>query len=109
MVKVLVTGGAGFIGSNFVRYAIAAHDDWSVTTLDKLTYAGRLENLASVSDHPRHRFVKGDIADPAVAAPLVRDADIVINFAAETHVDRASQNAADMPAGPSPTTLTSYS
>jgi dTDP-glucose 4,6-dehydratase len=95
MVKVLVTGGAGFIGSNFVRYGIAAHDDWTVTTLDKLTYAGRLENLASVSDHPRHRFVQGDIADPAVAAPLVREADVVVNFAAETHVDRSIKNAGD--------------
>src|SRR6476646_10110036 len=95
MVKVLVTGGAGFIGSNFVRYAIATHDDWSVTTLDKLTYAGRLENLASVKDHPRHRFVKGDIADPAIAGPLVRESDIVVNFAAETHVDRSIRNAGD--------------
>ena len=66
MVNVLVTGGAGFIGSNFVRYAIDAHPDWHVITLDKLTYAGRLENLDSVKDHPRHRFVKGDIADAAV-------------------------------------------
>ena len=95
MVKVLVTGGAGFIGSNFVRYAISTHDDWMVTTLDKLTYAGRLENLASVADHPRHRFVKGDIADAAVAGPLVREADVVINFAAETHVDRSIKNAGD--------------
>ena len=95
MVKVLVTGGAGFIGSNFVRYAIAAHDDWQVTTLDKLTYAGRLENLESVKDHPRHRFVKGDIADAAVAAPLVRDADVVVHFAAETHVDRSIRNAGE--------------
>jgi dTDP-glucose 4,6-dehydratase len=65
MIKVLVTGGAGFIGSNFVHHALAAHDDWHVTTLDKLTYAGRLENLADVKDHPRHRFVKGDVADAA--------------------------------------------
>ena len=63
MVDVLVTGGAGFIGSNFVRYALAAHPDWHVTTLDKLTYAGRLENLHDVIDHPRHTFVHGDIAD----------------------------------------------
>jgi dTDP-glucose 4,6-dehydratase len=95
MVKVLVTGGAGFIGSNFVRYAIRTHDDWTVTTLDKLTYAGRLENLASVADHPRHRFVKGDIADPAVAGPLVRESDVVVNFAAETHVDRSIKHAGD--------------
>jgi dTDP-glucose 4,6-dehydratase len=95
MVKVLVTGGAGFIGSNFVRYAIAAHPDWHVTTLDKLTYAGRLENLKSVEDHPRHRFVKGDIADIAVAGPLVRESEVVVNFAAETHVDRSIKHAAD--------------
>jgi dTDP-glucose 4,6-dehydratase len=95
MVKVLVTGGAGFIGSNFVRYAIREHEDWQVTTLDKLTYAGRLENLESVKDHPRHRFMAGDIADATVAAPLVRDADVVVNFAAETHVDRSIKNAGD--------------
>jgi dTDP-glucose 4,6-dehydratase len=95
MVKVLVTGGAGFIGSNFVRYALAAHADWQVTTLDKLTYAGRLENLESVRDEPRHRFVRGDVADPAVAAPLVKDSDIVVHFAAETHVDRSIKNAGE--------------
>jgi dTDP-glucose 4,6-dehydratase len=95
MVKVLVTGGAGFIGSNFVRYAIGAHDDWHVTTLDKLTYAGRLENLDSLKDHPRHRFVQGDIADRPVAAPLVAEADVVVNFAAETHVDRSIMHAGD--------------
>jgi dTDP-glucose 4,6-dehydratase len=95
MVKVLVTGGAGFIGSNFVRHAIAEHPDWHVTTLDKLTYAGRLENLESLTDHPRHRFVKGDIADAASAGPLVRESDIVVNFAAETHVDRSIRNAGE--------------
>jgi dTDP-glucose 4,6-dehydratase len=95
MVKVLVTGGAGFIGSNFVRYALDTHPDWHVTTLDKLTYAGRLENLQSVKDHPRHRFVKGDIADAAVAGPLVRESAIVVNFAAETHVDRSIQSAGE--------------
>ena len=89
MVKVLVTGGAGFIGSNFVRHAIAAHDDWHVTTLDKLTYAGRLENLQDVIEHPRHRLVRGDVADPAGAAPLVKASEIVVHFAAETHVDRS--------------------
>src|SRR3954469_6773252 len=95
MLKVLVTGGAGFIGSNFVRYAIGAHEDWQVTTLDKLTYAGRIEKLAGVQDHPRHRFVQGDIADPEVAGPLVRESDIVVNFAAETHVDRSIKHAGD--------------
>src|SRR3954447_26848850 len=89
LVNVLVTGGAGFIGSNFVRYAIAAHEDWHVTTLDKLTYAGRLENLKSLGGHPRHTLPHGDIADAAVAAPLVQAADYVVHFAAETHVDRS--------------------
>jgi dTDP-glucose 4,6-dehydratase len=88
-VRVVVTGGAGFIGSNFVRYAIQSHDDWHVTTLDKLTYAGRRENLHDVMDHPRHTFVLGDICHAAVAGPLVERADIVVHFAAETHVDRS--------------------
>ena len=95
MVDVLVTGGAGFIGSNFVRHALAAHADWRVTTLDKLTYAGRLENLKGLLDHPQHTFVKGDVADAAVAAPLVQASDIVVHFAAETHVDRSIANAGD--------------
>jgi dTDP-glucose 4,6-dehydratase len=95
MVNVLVTGGAGFIGSNFVRFALAQHPDWHVTTLDKLTYAGRLENLHDVKDDPRHRFVRGDVADAQVAAPLVRDADIVVHFAAETHVDRSILSAGE--------------
>ncbi len=95
MVKVLVTGGAGFIGSNFVRYALRTHPDWHVTTLDKLTYCGRLENLHDVIDNPRHTFVQGDIADSAVSAPLVRGAHIVVHFAAETHVDRSLQSAGE--------------
>jgi dTDP-glucose 4,6-dehydratase len=95
MVEVLVTGGAGFIGSNFVRYALAQHPDWRVTTLDKLTYAGRLENLHDLKDHPRHTFVRGDIADAPVSAPLVERAEIVVHFAAETHVDRSIQAAGD--------------
>jgi dTDP-glucose 4,6-dehydratase len=89
MVKVLVTGGAGFIGSNFVRYALAAHPDWHITNLDKLTYAGRMETLNDVIANPRHTFVHGDVADAAVAAPLVNASDIVVHFAAETHVDRS--------------------
>jgi dTDP-glucose 4,6-dehydratase len=95
MTNVLVTGGAGFIGSNFVRWAHQTHPDWHITTLDKLTYAGRLENLASVMHSPRHTFVKGDIADAAIAAPLVQQSEIVVHFAAETHVDRSIQSAAD--------------
>ena len=95
MVEVLVTGGAGFIGSNFVRFALAAHEDWRVTTLDKLTYAGRLENLQAVMDDPRHTFVRGDVTDPSVAAPLVERAEIVVHFAAETHVDRSIRGAGE--------------
>jgi dTDP-glucose 4,6-dehydratase len=95
MVAVLVTGGAGFIGSNFVRWAHAAHPDWHITTLDKLTYAGRRENLREVIDSPRHQFVHGDIADAAIAAPLVHGAEIVVHFAAETHVDRSILAAGD--------------
>ena len=89
MVEVLVTGGAGFIGSNFVRHALAAHPDWRVTTLDKLTYAGRRENLHDVMTHERHAFVHGDIVDAAVSGPLVERSNIVVHFAAETHVDRS--------------------
>ena len=93
--EVLVTGGAGFIGSNFVRWAHRAHPDWHITTLDKLTYAGRLENLKDVMDSARHTFVKGDIADADVAAPLVKAANLVVHFAAESHVDRSIQAAGD--------------
>lgn len=95
MVEVLVTGGAGFIGSNFVHHALGTHPDWRVTTLDKLTYAGRRENLQDLDEHPRHRFVHGDVADASVAAPLVRDAEIVVHFAAETHVDRSLMSAGE--------------
>ena len=89
MVSVLVTGGAGFIGSNFVRYALRQHPDWRITTLDKLTYAGRRENLHDVIDDQRHAFEHGDIADAAVSAPLVEQSEVVVHFAAETHVDRS--------------------
>jgi dTDP-glucose 4,6-dehydratase len=95
VVNVLVTGGAGFIGSNFVRYALTTHPDWRVTTLDKLTYAGRRENLHDVMDDPRHTFVHGDIADAPVSGRLVEQSDIVVHFAAETHVDRSIMSAGD--------------
>jgi dTDP-glucose 4,6-dehydratase len=95
MMEVLVTGGAGFIGSNFVRYALQTHADWHVTTLDKLTYAGRRENLHDVMDHARHTFVYGDICDAPVAGPLVERSHMVVHFAAETHVDRSIMAAGD--------------
>src|SRR6188768_3762714 len=95
MVDVLVTGGAGFIGSNFVRHALGAHPDWRVTTLDKLTYAGRRENLHDVMGNPRHTFVHGDIGDAAISGPLVEQSQFVVHFAAETHVDRSLMAAGD--------------
>ena len=95
MVEILVTGGAGFIGSNFVRHALGRHPDWRVTTLDKLTYAGRRENLHDVMDHPRHTFVHGDILGAAVSGPLVERAELVVHFAAETHVDRSILSAGE--------------
>lgn len=91
--RLLVTGGAGFIGSCYVRDVLARRDGSRITVLDKLTYAGNEANLAPVRDDPeqvdRFRFVKGDIADPDVVAPLVAEADAVVNFAAESHVDRS--------------------
>ncbi len=90
--RVLVTGGAGFIGSNFVHFLLA-RGGYSVTVLDKLTYAGNLANLEPVRSNPRLRFVEGDICDAETVAPLVRDADLVVNFAAETHVDRSIADA----------------
>ena len=89
--KLLVTGGAGFIGSHFVRYALARRSHWQVVNLDKLTYAGNLENLKDVEGHPRYRFVQGDIADRALVKRLFREEsfDVVANFAAESHVDRS--------------------
>ena len=91
--RLLVTGGAGFIGSCYVRDVLARRDGTEIVVLDKLTYAGNLANLAPVRDDPeqaaRFRFVEGDIADPDVVGPLVGDADAVVNFAAESHVDRS--------------------
>lgn len=88
--KLLVTGGAGFIGSNFIRHALQRHPDWQVTNLDKLTYAGNLENLKDIENDPRYRFVKGDIADRKLISQLLgSEFDVVVNFAAESHVDRS--------------------
>lgn len=91
--KLLVTGGAGFIGSNFIRYLLAEHADVHVTNLDALTYAGNLENLAEVADDPRYRFAHGDIADNALLNELLGELDAVVHFAAETHVDRSIESA----------------
>jgi dTDP-glucose 4,6-dehydratase len=88
--RVLVTGGAGFIGSHFVKVALRTHPDWQIVNLDKLSYAGNLDNLVDLPDPARHQFVKGDIADHALVSKLwSHGIDIVVNFAAETHVDRS--------------------
>jgi len=91
LVRILVTGGAGFIGSNFIRYALRNHPDWYVTNLDKLTYAGNLENLRDIEGSSRYSFIKGDIADRELVDALFRENhfDSVVNFAAESHVDRS--------------------
>lgn len=87
--KLLVTGGAGFIGSNFIHYILKKYPDYNITNLDLLTYAGNLENLKSLEGNANYKFVKGDIADKNLVNELVKDADIIINFAAESHVDRS--------------------
>jgi dTDP-glucose 4,6-dehydratase len=87
--RLLVTGGAGFIGSEFVRQTLGHYPDDQVTVLDKLTYAGNLENLRSVASDPRYRFVQGDIADRDAVDRALEDCHVVVNFAAETHVDRS--------------------
>ena len=91
-----VTGGCGFIGSNFVRFVLSKRREYSVLNFDKLTYAGNLENLADLAGDPRYKFVRGDIADRAdVADALGEGAYAVINFAAETHVDRSILDAGE--------------
>ena len=87
--KILITGGCGFIGSNFIRFMLQKYKDVRIVNLDKLTYCGNPENLQSVADDIRYSFVQGDICDRDIVGDLVGDADAVINFAAETHVDRS--------------------
>ncbi|MEW6200631.1 MAG: dTDP-glucose 4,6-dehydratase [bacterium] len=94
MKTILVTGGAGFIGSNFVKYMLKKHD-YHIINLDKLTYAGNLDNLSDIESDPRHEFVRGDICDRELVSELMRRADAVLNFAAETHVDRSILDAGD--------------
>jgi len=91
--KVLVTGGAGFIGSNFVVRLLEKYPDTHVVVLDKLTYAGNFANLRDVKKNPRFSFVKGDICDQATAEKCVKECDVVVNFAAESHVDRSIEDA----------------
>jgi dTDP-glucose 4,6-dehydratase len=87
--RILVTGGAGFIGSNFIRYFLKKHRDYIVINYDLLTYAGNLDNLKDLEKNPRYKFIKGDICDSKKIKQVIRDTDAIINFAAETHVDRS--------------------
>lgn len=89
MRQLLVAGGAGFIGSNYVRYVLNTYPDAEVVVYDKLTYAGNLENLEDMAGDPRYRFVRGDIGDPLGVAEAIKGCQAVINFSAETHVDRS--------------------
>ncbi|WP_456395604.1 dTDP-glucose 4,6-dehydratase [Thermococcus sp.] len=90
--RLLVTGGAGFIGSNFIRYILEKHPDWEVINLDKLGYGSNLANLKDIEDDERYTFVKGNINDFELVSKLIKEVDAVINFAAESHVDRSISN-----------------
>lgn len=87
--RMFVTGGAGFIGSNFIRWVLATQSGVRVTNYDALTYAGNLDNLRDVADHPAYRFVRGDLNDAGLLEQVLPDHDAVVNFAAESHVDRS--------------------
>ena len=89
MRRILVTGGCGFIGSHFVRRLLKRHDDVEVVNLDALTYAGNPANLADVAHSERYRFVHGSICDADAVASAAEGCDAIVNFAAETHVDRS--------------------
>ena len=94
MTRVLITGGCGFIGTNFVRLSLAEKPEWEIVNLDALTYAGNLANLADLADHERYRFVKGDIRDREAVAQAMEGVDLVVHMAAESHVDRSIEGPA---------------
>lgn len=91
--KILVTGGAGFIGSNFIRYILGSYPNYQIINLDKLTYAGNLKNCEDFEDNSNYEFIKGDISDLKLVDELAQKTDTIINFAAETHVDRSIEDA----------------
>ena len=92
MTKVLITGGAGFIGSNFVKYMLEKYPDYEIINLDALIYCGNLENLEDIEDNPNYAFVKGDIQDAELVDSIVKDVDYIVHFAAESHVDRSIED-----------------
>ena len=87
--KLLITGGCGFIGSNFIRNMLEKYPDHQITNLDKLTYAGNPDTLKDIESNPNYTFVKGDICDPDLVSKVMQDVDQVVHFAAESHVDRS--------------------
>jgi len=91
--KLLVTGGCGFIGSNFIRYMLKRHPSYKIINLDKLTYCGRRENLKDIEKNKRYKFIKGDICDEKLVNKLTKNCDAILNFAAESHVDRSIKDA----------------
>ncbi len=93
--RLLVTGGCGFIGSNFIRYILDEYPDYKITNLDCLSYAGNLDNLSEVAKNKNYKFIKGDIRDFKLVKKIINDKDVVINFAAQTHVDRSIKEAKD--------------
>ncbi|MBU1007453.1 MAG: dTDP-glucose 4,6-dehydratase [Candidatus Omnitrophica bacterium] len=93
--RLLITGGCGFIGSNFIRYMLEKHPSYKIINLDKLTYCGRRENLKDIEKNRRYKFIKGDICDQKLVDRLMKGCDAVLNLAAESHVDRSINNAFD--------------
>lgn len=92
---IFITGGAGFIGSNFIRHLLSTYPAYRIINFDKLTYAGNLDNLKDVESSPRYSFARGDICDRAAVDASIKGADVVVNFAAESHVDRSIERASD--------------
>ncbi|MFA5644031.1 MAG: dTDP-glucose 4,6-dehydratase [Patescibacteria group bacterium] len=95
MARILVTGGAGFIGSNFIRYWLKSNPKDNIINLDKLTYAGNLENLKDIQEGENYKFIQGDICDYNLVNGIVKEVDLIVHFAAESHVDRSIENSAD--------------